>query len=508
MNADKKTSDQPLRVSRDCWLFADTCNVLVMKRGERAIAVDFGSGRWLKQLPALGIRGLDHVYLTHHHSDQCAGLLSRPRWPFTIHAPVGEAEFLSPDGVRRLRHAPPGGCPASYDFLPRGLPHVAYDMAGFGDQYWGRERVRFLHTPGHGRHACSVILDSEDGRQIVACGDAVHVGGTIWQPYHLEWDHWTGEGALAAWEGLQRLGNIRCDVLGPAHGPVIDRGANAVIRQTARRLMALYAVKGQIYPGERDQYLQPMRVTSCYRQLLPHLYQFGSNGYLVLNDDGQALVMDPFLEDQSALRTLLRDLPGVRITACTASHYHWDHLDGGPWLRKQYGATFWLHPKVAEAFTDRYRHLWMKPTPVKPDRLLPDQGEWRWGGYRFQVAHWPGQTWWHCALMAMIDGRRVLFGGDSFQPPSRWNGTGGFCAANGSRFREGFVVSAKRALAWNPDILATGHATFCRFVPARFRKVIAWALRAEAAVAALCPGGRMDEHYHAIARAGLKKTRR
>ena len=83
----------------------------------------------------------------------------------------------------------------------------------------------------------------------------------------------------------------------------------------------------------------------------------------------------------------------------------------------------------------------------------------------------------------------------SFQPPSRWNGTGGFCVANGSRFRDGFIPSARLALDWRPDIVATEHATFYRFAPSRFRKIIAWAGRAETAVRALCPGGRIDEYY-------------
>ncbi|MDD5706462.1 MAG: MBL fold metallo-hydrolase [Kiritimatiellae bacterium] len=499
MTSKTSTSSNPVRLSSDCWRIADTCNVYVLQRGERAIAVDFGSGRWLARLPAMGIRHLDHVFLTHHHTDQCRGLLARKSWPFVIHAPAGEREFLSAEGVKPLNAAPPGGCPPSYDRLRYGgLGGVCYDMAGFSDQFWGSERIRFLHTPGHGRHACTVVADSQDGRQLAFCGDAVHAHATIWQPYHLEWDHWTGEGALAAWEGVQRLSGIKVDLLCPSHGPAIATNPASTLRLTARRLMALYLVKGQISAGERDRYIKPEVLTAGVRRILPHLFQFGSNGYLLLSDAGTAFVIDPFLDDMPALDELMRRLPGVRILATAATHYHWDHLDAAPLLRKRHGARFWLHPSLAEALSCRHWRPWLKPIPIIPDCLWPDQGTWKWEDYAFRIAHWPGQTWWHCVFMTEVDGRRVMFGGDSFQPPSRWNGTGGFCAANGSRFgARGFAGSARLAIRWRPDILACGHATYCRFSSSRFRKIERWAARAEAALKALCPDGDLRRHYYA-----------
>src|ERR1044072_4918861 len=84
------------RLLPDLFCFHDTCNVYVLRDGTKAIAIDFGSGNWLRELPPLGIRKLEDVYLTHHHADQCSGLAAKKRWPFQIHAPVGEDNFLSP----------------------------------------------------------------------------------------------------------------------------------------------------------------------------------------------------------------------------------------------------------------------------------------------------------------------------------------------------------------------------------------------------------------------------
>src|SRR5205823_10480309 len=126
------------------------------------------------------------------------------------------------------------------------------------------------------------------------------------------------------------------------------------------------------------------------------------------------------------------------------------HSNGLPIAKQKYGATIWMHPWVAEIL--RKPHLrrlpWLPPQPICPDSLWPERGKWRWNEYEFQIAPFPGQTWWHCAFQTSVDGRQVLFGGDNFQPASRWNATGGFCAYNGSRFREGFVRSARQVLEW------------------------------------------------------------
>lgn len=488
---------KPQRISTDLFCFKDTCNVYVVREGGEAVAVDFGSGRWLRELPRLGIRRLRHVFLTHHHADQCSGLLRRKSWPFTIHAPAGEERFLTPAGVRAYWKARGvgGPVPPSYSVLPRGIRGVRFDMHGFGDLLWGTRRIRFVFTPGHGPHALSIVM-THHGRQVVFCGDAAHAGATIWQPFHLEWDHWTGGGALAAWEGVERLGNLAMDLLGPSHGPVIRRNPRAMLRKLAAKLLDFYRVKGSICPGERDRYLAPIFMKSGSRRVLPHLFQFGCNSYLLLSASGEALLVDPWSADLDLVAPLLKELEHPRITAATATHYHADHSDGLPLAKRRFGAKAWLHPRVAEVLrkSEPMRRPWTPARPIHADALWPVRGRWRWNEYDFEVAPFPGQTWWHAAFMTRVDGERVLFGGDNFQPPSRWNGTGGFSAFNGSRF-EGFAESARQVLSWRPDLIVAGHGTQYRFHASHFRRIIAWAERAKRATRALCPSGKLASDY-------------
>ncbi len=251
------------------YLFEDTCNVYVVAGEGEAIAIDYGSGAWLDEYEALGLPPVRHVFLTHHHNDQCAGLLARDAWPFAIHAPPGEQPLLSPEGVAEFwRTRRDGGVPRSYAALERGIPGVVYDMDGWADLFWGSSRVRFISTPGHGTGAASVLVNV-GSKQVLFCGDAAHAGGAIWQPYHLEWDHWTGAGALQAWEGVERLRGVGIDLLCPSHGPAVDRQIRATLEALSRRLLDLYRVKGSICAGERDYYLPPRFLNCGARGVLP-----------------------------------------------------------------------------------------------------------------------------------------------------------------------------------------------------------------------------------------------
>lgn len=488
------------QISTDLWRIEDTCNVYILKCGDKALAVDFGSGAWLKELPSLGIKRLTDVIVTHHHSDQCAGLDGSGRRPFVVHAPSGEREFIDQKLVREraraLREQDIVRFPCSYHPLPDGLRNVIYDINPNTELRINGLCIRIVSTPGHGQGACSLIVEFQ-GRQLCFCGDAVHSGGTIWEPFNLEWDHWTGKGALAAWEGVIRLAGVGIDTLCPAHGPTVTTGVSATFNRLKRRLMNFYMAKGQIASGEKDHFITTTPICPGVTKILPHLFAGPANGYLLHSESDESLIIDPTPNDVHAFHLLLQGpLRGVKPVAALVSHAHYDHYDGIPELQKRFGLKSWIHPRVAEGLRRHPHALYRLKKPLRIDRLLPETGEWQWNEYLFNVAPWPGQTWWHSVYMAAVDERKVLFGGDSFQPSSRWNGTGGFCAANRSRFHDGYIPSAKLALRWQPDILACGHRCAFRFTKSRFQKIIRWATSAEKSIQALCPAGNPEKDYY------------
>ncbi len=469
--------------------FRDTCNVYVLMWDGEGVAVDFGSGAWLDALPEIGVRSIRHVLLTHVHRDQCAGLAKQGTWPFEVHAPAQDLRFCQPEGLAEFwRTYQAGGCPASYAAPRAPLPCVRGDVGEAQDVLWGEARFCAIPTPGHTRGALTYVT-VWGGKSVAFCGDAVHEGGTLHQPYHLEWDHWTAQGALVAWYGLERLGVCRIDLLCPSHGaPVKDRPGECV-RRTQRRVMALVRAKGSVCAGAPDRWFATESMACGVRRVLPDLYPFGGNSYLLVGDRGEGFVVDPTLPGVEGVADLMDRVGMRRIAAATASHYHRDHSDGLNWLRDRYDAEVWLHPWVAGPLQDRNRDdlPWLPADSVTPDRLLPEAGTFRWNRYRFQIWPFPGQTWWHCAFQTEVAGQRVLFSGDNFQPPSRWNGTGGFCSFNGSRFSEGFSRSAATVLELSPDLICNGHGCVYRYSAGHYRRILRWSERAERAVRDLCP---------------------
>ncbi len=444
------------------------------------------------------------MLLTHHHRDQCEGLLEFDAAAAEVQAPAAEAGFLTADGVERYwktRTARPSGYPTSFSVLPKGLPGVKCLMAEGGDLFWGPHRFRFLPTPGHTAGATTVMA-TWHGKNVFFCGDAacparVHAGGKIWEPYHLEWDHWTPGGSLAAWYGLQRLGYCRIDLLCPSHGPVVEQGARACVKLAQKRVGALIRAKGSVCEGERDDYfpLEPLEGLNA-RRVLPRLYQFGANSFLLVSETGEGMLVDPYKPDFPTLEALM-PLAGVRrLTVATASHFHYDHTDGFPLAKERYGAQGWIHKWLADVLrnSDKLDLPYLPQSPIAADRVLPEKGRFRWNEYEFAIWPMPAQTRYHCAFMTTVDGQKVFFCGDSFQPPSRWNGTGGFCAYNRSDFGD-FRRSARLVLEVKPDLIANGHQVVYGFHASHYRRILRWADRAEKAVKELCPSNDYRRDY-------------
>ena len=481
------------------WLVEDICNVYIVQCNQRAVAIDFGSGNWFDDLGQIGVEYLDHVFLTHHHVDQCSGLQDREFWPFTIHAPAGEEDFLDHSTMRQTGSFSrfDRGCPKSYSVLKDGLGNVVYDIRSHLDFLWLKKRIRFLATPGHGPNACSIIIDIGE-KQIVFCGDAAYEGGTLWQPFHLEWDHYSTIGTIAAWQGIKRLAAMQIDLLCPSHGSIIDSQPNAKLNLLAERLMKLHDVKQVNYTEEKDLYLDSELLSFGGAKLFEHLYQFGQNGYLLLSSSGQALIVDPFGPDMEIMERLLGSLGGVKPTAVVVTHYHSDHCDGIEYLRQHYGAKAYLHPQVARplANVDQSYIPWLPKVSISADELWPNEGMWQWNEYNFQIDHCPGQTWWHCCFMILIDGRKVFFSGDNFTPLSRYGGGCVPCSFNNGRLEDGYLKSAELVLKYKPDVIASGHWVYYHFTESRFRKIIQWAHHASDVIRQLCPTGDIEKDYY------------
>ena len=81
-----------------------------------------------------------------------------------------------------------------------------------------------------------------------------------------------------------------------------------------------------------------------------------------------------------------------------------------------------------------------------------------------------------------------MFSGDNFQPPTRWNGTGGFCAYNGNCFT-GFASAARTVIDLAPDLICNGHRCIYECDADHYHRILKWCEDAEASVRDLYPTG-------------------
>ncbi len=101
-------------------------------------------------------------------------------------------------------------------------------------------------------------------------------------------------------------------------------------------------------------------------------------------------------------------------------------------------------------------------TPIHSDRIFTDGERFSWEGCGFEIVFYPGQTEFHAAILCEnLDGRRVLFAGDSSYPTARdMPGAEGWMVNTVLRNALTFQMHRKCAQEFErlrPDFLCPGH---------------------------------------------------
>jgi glyoxylase-like metal-dependent hydrolase (beta-lactamase superfamily II) len=482
------------QLSEHVYRYLDTCNVYVVKSGDRALLIDAGSGAVVERLAEAGIATVDWVLHTHHHRDQCSGDSKLTRLGARVGVPTREQHLFGDAEAywQRLQIYDRYDCSNAY-FTPVQSVPVSAAIDDYGTFSWEGIEFLALPTPGHTKGSVSYFAEI-DGLRFAFCGDLIHSAGRLWTLHDLHWDYSNPDGLNATLHSAHVVKQRAPEVLAPSHGDPI-RAVDVALQELMDNLRALNAVAGTRYQGDTDV---PIAADLRLKRISEHLHavtQGAAHFYVLQSRDGRVCFFDygyPSLDHVSGAggrfveHSLdeLRETIGIdRVDTVIVTHYHDDHIAGIPFLQRRFGTEVWTYEKIAPVLESpsEYRLPALLAQPIRPDRVFGDQHRLRWAEYEFDVRHCFGHTWYGVALVGDVDGRRIGVIGDEIQLDlqGRLRG-GGPVYRNGLR-SDSFTRSIAAIVELNPEILLTGHDGPLEVTRADLEGAHDWALRLEAA---------------------------
>jgi glyoxylase-like metal-dependent hydrolase (beta-lactamase superfamily II) len=420
----------PQRITDNLFLFEDTCNVYLIRDGTRGVLIDFGSGKILDHLPALGVSNIDWIIHTHHHRDQCQGDRKAVDRGIPIAVPAHE-QHLFADAQnfwrnRRIFHL--YWVRNDFNTITENIP-VARPLEDYSTMRWGSIDFFVMPTPGHTLGSITLIA-TVDGKRVAFSGDLMYAPGKIQTLYDTQVNYGGAEGIDLGIYALNQLGERKPELLCPSHGAVIPSPGDA-IAQTAKALTDYY----RFQTGN-----QPVVVHQPY-PVSPHLichWATTSSFYALLSNSGKAMFIDygaasgihfgnferatpvddriRFVEH--SIDRLKREYGVTSVDVVMPSHMHDDHMNGFPHLKRACGTKVWCYENMQDVFENPrgYNLGCILGEAFKVDRTFRHGERFRWEEYEFEITHSPGHTEYQMALFATVDGNRLAFTGDAFFP--------------------------------------------------------------------------------------------
>ena len=464
---------EPRKLSENLFVFEDTCNVYLVRDGKRAVLIDFGSGKILDFLPALGVSQVDWILHTHHHRDQCQGDFRAVERGIRIAVPAHERHlFAEAENFwrnRRVFHL--YYVRNDFNSLTENIP-VAEVLRDYTQFNWNGHDIPILPTPGNTVGSISLLM-TVDGQRVAFSGDLMHSAGKLANLYDTQVTYGGTQGIDLGIHSLTSLKKENPAWLCPSHGEPLHDPA-AAMQQTIDRLMEYYRFQ---------QGGEPTIMNRGYA-VSPHLiahHQTTSSFYAILSRSGKAMFIDygstsgqhfyTFMEATAVTDRIrfvehnLTDLQtrfGMKtIDVAMPSHMHDDHMNGFPHLIRQYGTQVWCYENMQDVFENPrgYNLGCILGEPFKVARTFRHGERFKWEEYDFEITHSPGHTDYQMALFVTIDGTRVAFTGDAFFAPSQAP-TGAL--RHNLIFRnhvesDSHLKSIRNLIDHEPNLIAPGH---------------------------------------------------
>jgi glyoxylase-like metal-dependent hydrolase (beta-lactamase superfamily II) len=463
----------------DVFLYEDSCNVYVIRRGDRAIAIDFGTGRVLDELGSIGVSKLDWILHTHHHRDQCVGDELAVETGTKIAVPEWEAHyFLEAEqlwGKRSIFHL--YNMRTNYYTLRDSVP-VARLLQDYTTFTWQDITFEVCPAPGHTEGQIALMWD-RGGQSIGFVGDLIRDDGQVENIYDLQFNYGGWEGMPQSMGAFSYLRTFDPSVLFPSHGSSVDDPSAAMDKLT----LAMRAWQG--FYGTVNDGMAPDITKAQLDPVVPDVYfskYSNANHYAIISKSGAAMFVDygpnygnglvpTVLHSDESNRFTPHSMPELRelgmtnVDVAIPSHYHDDHITGFAYLARKEGTKLWCYKNMVDVLERPAAEIvgCTVPVPMKVERAIEDGEEIQWEEFTFRVFHTPGHADYHMTMFLEHEGKRVAFTGDNiFGSPTNRDDQGRMLTGwnliplNKNR-ADDHLKTAERLLEFEPEIICPGH---------------------------------------------------
>jgi glyoxylase-like metal-dependent hydrolase (beta-lactamase superfamily II) len=403
---------------------------------------------------------VEQLLVTHHRRDILGPARKAAEHGVSIAAPGAERPLIDKPGEYWDRFIT--GRFHDYDqqttrVLTAALP-VSRWVTGGDMLPWRGYEFQVLDTPGYTRGSVSYVVRVDD-RTIAFTGDLIVGDGKILDLYSFQdaipeagirGYHGYGGRLAALVASLEKIRDAKPDLIVPSRGDVI-RDPGAAIERLIQRVRALY--KNYLSTNALHWYFKEDRMRSSGERVLgkgadielmpyaqhreaPDWVFEHATSRLLISDDGTGFLLDcGYQRVIDAVKKLMTMGVVEKVEGIFVTHFHDDHADMVEAAAREFNCPVYALEEYADVLENpaAYHLPAMTSNPISNIRVKKNGDKMRWHEFEFTFNFYPGQAYYHGALLAQRNQERpVFFIGDSFAP----SGIDDYCVLNRNLVRE------------------------------------------------------------------------
>lgn len=396
----------------------------------------------------------EQVLLTHHRRDVL--WLARP-------AVAAGATAVAPEAERTLIEKPGEFWNAFatnrfHDYAQQSTKILAGPLAvdrwvKEGDVVeWRELRFEVFETPGYTRGAVSYVA-TIDGKKLAFTGDLIYGDGQLFDLYSLQDE--IPEASIRGYHGyaarlaqlvtsLRKIAAAKPDLIIPARGPIIEQ-PQASIEKLIARVQSLY--HNYLSTNALHWYFKEDRMRLCGERVLgaradielmpyslhektPDWVFENATSRLLISDDGHGFLLDcGYQRVIDAVKRLMESGLVKQVDGIFVTHYHDDHTDMVQAAAEEFKCAVYATPEYKDILENpaAYQMPAMTSNAIKNVKAMPSGETMKWQEFELTFHYFPGQTFYHGALLASRQNERpIFFIGDAFAP----SGIDDYCLLN------------------------------------------------------------------------------